>query len=250
MPLFFPTLDAHYLTKDYDAIDSICLDYYGTSSLTTELVLRRNPSLAEEQPLLPGGMVIVLPAITESLFARDARSGLALDFIQALNGMDSASLRAYLAGNPLAGSSALKTGIKVLRGGQTTAKKTQNSVPLWDYTKRAANLYVPTATTEAQDAQTALEAYRKLKAAAVASGSGGGGSNPSIPSYGSTSDDCCSNPLLLDDFEYFAVYYRDQNAKWRLGRIHKRNMKINTDGYGHTVTVTSAISDPLANGLL
>jgi len=52
-----------YRCKDDDMLDAICFKYYGSQVGTSEAVLEANPGLAEYGPLLPAGLVIVLPNI-------------------------------------------------------------------------------------------------------------------------------------------------------------------------------------------
>ncbi|MBY0559880.1 tail protein X [Hyphomicrobium sp.] len=54
--------DFLYTTQDGDMLDAICWKHYGTSHLTTELVLKANYRLSDQPPVLPRGLKILLPA--------------------------------------------------------------------------------------------------------------------------------------------------------------------------------------------
>ena len=49
-----------YRTSDGDMIDAICRDHYGTEAMI-EQVYEANPGLAERGPVLPLGLVLILP---------------------------------------------------------------------------------------------------------------------------------------------------------------------------------------------
>ncbi|MCP5230648.1 MAG: tail protein X [Zoogloeaceae bacterium] len=51
-----------YRTRDDEPLDAICRAHYGTGNETlVALVWRANPGLASHGPILPGGLLIVLP---------------------------------------------------------------------------------------------------------------------------------------------------------------------------------------------
>lgn len=50
-------------TTDGDMIDLIAWDHYGFHEGAVEAILEANPGLAQQQPVLAGGLVIVLPVI-------------------------------------------------------------------------------------------------------------------------------------------------------------------------------------------
>ncbi len=50
-----------YVTRQNDMIDAICRSVYGDESGYAERVLDANPGLAEQPPILPAGVTIVLP---------------------------------------------------------------------------------------------------------------------------------------------------------------------------------------------
>ena len=50
-----------YRTREGDMVDAICHRVYGAAGGWTELVLEANPGLADEEPVLPSGLVIDLP---------------------------------------------------------------------------------------------------------------------------------------------------------------------------------------------
>lgn len=53
-----------YTTRQGDTADYIAWKYYGTQGgQVTEQLLQANPGLAERGPVLPGGLVLNLPAI-------------------------------------------------------------------------------------------------------------------------------------------------------------------------------------------
>jgi phage tail protein X len=59
----FPTSEKQYLTSAGDTVDSICWAYYGVTRITTERVLARNRWLTKYPPILPAGLLIVLPVV-------------------------------------------------------------------------------------------------------------------------------------------------------------------------------------------
>lgn len=48
-----------------DTVDRICWRFYGRTTGMTEAVLLANPNLAEQGAVLPAGLLIELPEITE-----------------------------------------------------------------------------------------------------------------------------------------------------------------------------------------
>ncbi|MEX5877937.1 tail protein X [Providencia hangzhouensis] len=48
-----------------DTVDAICWRFYGRTTGMTEAVLLANPNLAEHGAVLPAGLLIELPEITE-----------------------------------------------------------------------------------------------------------------------------------------------------------------------------------------
>lgn len=54
-----------YITRANDMLDLICFRFYGESQDYTEAVREVNPQLAEYGPVLPSGVVIALPALSE-----------------------------------------------------------------------------------------------------------------------------------------------------------------------------------------
>lgn len=58
---FFPRQEKNYVTSDGDVVDRICWLYYGFTRGATEAVLRRNRFLTDFSPVLPAGLIIVLP---------------------------------------------------------------------------------------------------------------------------------------------------------------------------------------------
>jgi phage tail protein X len=48
-------------TRQGDALDQIALEFYGRTNGATETLLDANPHLADLPPLLPAGVIIVLP---------------------------------------------------------------------------------------------------------------------------------------------------------------------------------------------
>jgi phage tail protein X len=57
-----------YRTSENDMLDRICWRYYGRQSGAVEAVLEANRAigLAAYGPVLPGGLLITLPELTES----------------------------------------------------------------------------------------------------------------------------------------------------------------------------------------
>lgn len=53
----------YYFTKDKEMLDYICWKHYGYSSGAVEVVLEKNPGLAEYGSFLPAGLKIKLPEI-------------------------------------------------------------------------------------------------------------------------------------------------------------------------------------------
>ena len=54
-----------YRTRDNETLDLICYNYYGTSQSYVENTLVANLGLADYGPILPGGVIINMPDITE-----------------------------------------------------------------------------------------------------------------------------------------------------------------------------------------
>ncbi|AZV77875.1 phage tail protein [Parasedimentitalea marina] len=50
----------NYRTKDGDMVDAICRSHYGSEAMV-ELVYEANPGLAKRGPVLPLGLVLILP---------------------------------------------------------------------------------------------------------------------------------------------------------------------------------------------
>ncbi len=53
----------YYQTKEGDMLDAICYAHYGASTGYVEAVLLANPGLANQAPLLPADISIVLPQL-------------------------------------------------------------------------------------------------------------------------------------------------------------------------------------------
>lgn len=53
---------AIYRTSDGDMIDQIAHDFYGKHAGNTEAVLNANRDLVDIGPILPAGLIVVLPA--------------------------------------------------------------------------------------------------------------------------------------------------------------------------------------------
>lgn len=63
-----------YRTRDGDSVDWICWRAYGRLSAgLVEAVLEANPGLADNGPLLPGGLRITLPEIERPTASRRVR---------------------------------------------------------------------------------------------------------------------------------------------------------------------------------
>lgn len=54
-------MPATYTTRDGDMLDSIAWRHYGYHAGTVEAILEANRDLSQHPPMLPGGLVIVLP---------------------------------------------------------------------------------------------------------------------------------------------------------------------------------------------
>lgn len=52
-------------TRDGDVVDMIALEAYGRTAGATEAILDANVGLAELGPILPAGVVIILPDVAE-----------------------------------------------------------------------------------------------------------------------------------------------------------------------------------------
>jgi phage tail protein X len=50
-----------YATIDGDTVDDIAYGYYGENVGHTETILKANPGLAAVGPVLPAGMVVIIP---------------------------------------------------------------------------------------------------------------------------------------------------------------------------------------------
>jgi phage tail protein X len=54
-----------YTTKANDMVDAIAYKVYGATAGYTEAILAANPGLADEGPLLPSGIAITLPDMSD-----------------------------------------------------------------------------------------------------------------------------------------------------------------------------------------
>lgn len=52
-----------YTTRQFDELDAICHRWYGATAGTVEAVMSINPNLAEMLPILPAGVVIMMPQL-------------------------------------------------------------------------------------------------------------------------------------------------------------------------------------------
>lgn len=57
----------YYSTKEKDMLDYICWQHYGFTSGAVEVILKKNPGLAEYGSFLPAGLKITLPVIEKPL---------------------------------------------------------------------------------------------------------------------------------------------------------------------------------------
>ncbi|MFS4552094.1 tail protein X [Comamonas resistens] len=48
-------------THDGDSVDSLCWRYYGRTADVVEAVLEANPGLAARGPILPQGLLVLMP---------------------------------------------------------------------------------------------------------------------------------------------------------------------------------------------
>ena len=53
-----------YTTKANDMVDAIAYSKYGATAGYTEAILAANPGLADQGPLLPAGITITLPDLS------------------------------------------------------------------------------------------------------------------------------------------------------------------------------------------
>ena len=54
----------------YDTVDALCWRHYGRTQGMTERVLRANPGLAENGPILPHGLEVELPDVAPAVTAQ------------------------------------------------------------------------------------------------------------------------------------------------------------------------------------
>jgi phage tail protein X len=54
-----------YTTESGDMVDAIAHKVYGATAGYTEAILAANPGLADEGPLLPAGIAITLPDLSD-----------------------------------------------------------------------------------------------------------------------------------------------------------------------------------------
>jgi phage tail protein X len=54
-----------YTTKAGDMVDAIAYQFYGDTAGYTEAILAANPGLAAQCPLLPAGITITLPDLSD-----------------------------------------------------------------------------------------------------------------------------------------------------------------------------------------
>ena len=50
-----------YTSRQGDTLSKIAYEYYGSSTGQVERILEANPKLCQQPPLLPAGIIIVLP---------------------------------------------------------------------------------------------------------------------------------------------------------------------------------------------
>lgn len=109
---------------------------------------------------------------------------------------------------------------------------------LWNYTEPKVWRGLTQVQTDVDAAEAkALAAYKASKAL-----------SPSAP-VAVTKTDCCDeikDPKEVTDFSYLATYYQAPTGEWKLGRIHKSNIRWSADGYGFVL----ATEDVLNGGLL
>ena len=55
-----------YQTKDGDVLDLICRNHYGNVDAALNAVLVANPGLSANEPVLPAGILILLPDLDVS----------------------------------------------------------------------------------------------------------------------------------------------------------------------------------------
>ena len=55
-----------YQTKDGDVLDLICQNHYGNVDAALDAVLVSNPGLSSSEPVLPAGILILLPDLDVS----------------------------------------------------------------------------------------------------------------------------------------------------------------------------------------
>lgn len=60
-----------YTTKAGQTVDLVCLEFYGRTRSTTEIVLDANPGIGALGPVLPIGTVLLLPDIDTRPVARE-----------------------------------------------------------------------------------------------------------------------------------------------------------------------------------
>ena len=58
-------MSERYITRQFDQLDAICFRYYGRTQQTVEAVLLANPNLGEMLPILPAGIIILLPDLQQ-----------------------------------------------------------------------------------------------------------------------------------------------------------------------------------------
>ena len=56
----------HYRSRQGETLDLICYRHYGTSHLTTEIVMQANPELAEQGLIIVENTLLELPQITNT----------------------------------------------------------------------------------------------------------------------------------------------------------------------------------------
>ena len=58
-------MSQQYTTKANDMVDAIAYTVYGATAGYTEAILASNPGLADQGPLLPAGIAITLPDLSD-----------------------------------------------------------------------------------------------------------------------------------------------------------------------------------------
>lgn len=222
---FFPTIEKNYLTSDGDVVDNICWKYYGFTEKSTEAVFARNAFLPSFGPVLPAGLIITLPILSQDVLTAVLTKPL---WNYTTRDVYTPSKQFYTSGQQEV------TALETYRRQRDQAKR-----------------YAPVLHKDGGW-------LGDTQGTGGSTDSGGSGPSTDTPdpgpdtgtgSGGTVSSGCCGcNPRIVGDASWIAVFYQSSSGKWCLGRIEKTKLKsVGNGGYATNSTPLSLSNDPLGN---